>query len=303
MRRLPSHPLPILGIVLKLASVGVFAGMTVCVKFLGSSIPAGQTLFFRGLISVLILALIAWSTARLHLLKTRNWRSHALRSLSGTVSMFCLFIAITMIPLADLTAITFTAPMFLTVLAMVFLGERIHRLRWTALGIGFIGVIITIGPHLSFAPGASAGVIIALVNAVFSAIAMVFLRSMAGGEHAITITFYFSLTFMTCAALTAFQGWPMPTPTQWMLIAGAGLFGVFGQLLMTYAYRYAEASTIAPLDYSNMILAVILGYAFFDEVPSLSVWIGAPLIVGAGLIILWREYALKKQLSAPSAQA
>jgi drug/metabolite transporter (DMT)-like permease len=72
---------------------------------------------------------------------------------------------------------------------------------------------------------------------------------------------------------------------------------------MTYAYRYAEASTIAPLDYSNMILAVLLGYAFFDEIPSLSVWIGAPLIVAAGLIILWREYALKKQLSAPSAEA
>ena len=123
------------------------------------------------------------------------------------------------------------------------------------------------------------------------------------GEHPITITFYFSLTFMVCAGLTAIQGWPMPTPVQWLLIVLAGVFGVFGQLLMTYAYRYAEASTIAPLDYSNMILAVILGYAFFDEIPSLSVWIGAPLIVGAGLIILWREYSLKKQLSAPSAAA
>jgi drug/metabolite transporter (DMT)-like permease len=303
LRRLLAHPLPVLGIVLKLASVGVFAGMTVCVKLLGRDIPAGQTLFFRGLISILILALIAWSTGRLHLLKTRDWRSHALRSLSGTVSMFCLFIAVTMIPLADLTAITFTSPMFLTVLAMVFLGERIHRFRWTALGVGFVGVLITIGPHLSFASGASAGVVIALVNAVFSAIAMMFLRRMAVGEHAITITFYFSLTFMTCAGLTAFLGWPAPTPTQWLLIAGAGLFGVFGQLLMTYAYRYAEASTIAPLDYSNMILAVLLGYFFFDEIPSLSVWIGAPLIVGAGLIILWREYALKKQLSAPTAAA
>ena len=303
MRSPLSQPLPVLGIVLKLASVVVFAGMTVCVKALGSAIPAGQTLFVRGLISVLVLALIAWGTQRLHLLKTRNWRSHALRSLSGTVSMFCLFVAISMIPLADLTAITFTAPMFLTVLAMVFLGEKIHRFRWTALGIGFVGVLITIGPHLSFAHGASAGVLIALVNAVFSAIAMMFLRSMAGGEHAITITFYFSLTFMTCAALTAIQGWPLPTPTQWLLIVFAGLFGVFGQLLMTYAYRYAEASTIAPLDYSNMILAVLLGYVFFDEIPSLSVWIGAPLIVAAGLIILWREYQLKKQLSAPSSAA
>jgi drug/metabolite transporter (DMT)-like permease len=191
--------------------------------------------------------------------------------------------------------------MFLTVLAMVFLGERIHRFRWTALAVGFVGVLITIGPHLTFADGASTGVLLALTNAVFSAIAMVFLRSMAGGEHAITITFYFSLTFMVCAGLTSLQGWPMPTPTQWTLIVFAGLFGVFGQLLMTYAYRHAEASTIAPLDYSNMILAIVIGYAFFNEIPSLSIWIGAPLIAAAGLIILWREYQLKKQLSAPIA--
>jgi drug/metabolite transporter (DMT)-like permease len=298
-----SRHVPVLGIALKLASIVVFAAMTVCIKFLGSDIPAGQTIFVRGIISVVVLALIAWGTDGLHLLKTRNWRSHALRSLAGTVSMFCLFAAVTLIPLADLTAITFTAPLFLTVLAMVFLGERIHRFRWTALGIGFVGVLITIGPHLSFMHGVSAGVLVALANAAFSAIAMVFLRSMSGGEHAITITFYFSLTFMICAALTAVQGWPMPTPAQWLLIVCAGVFGVFGQLLMTYSYRYAEASTIAPLDYTNMIMAILLGYLFFDEIPSLSVWLGAPLILGAGLLILWREYSLKKQLSTPSSQS
>ena len=297
-----SRHLPVLGISLKLASVVVFAGMLVCIKYLGREIPAGQTIFVRGLISVVVLALLAWSTGRLHLLKTDNWRSHALRSLCGTVSMFCLFVAIAMIPLADLTAISFTTPLFLTVLAMVFLGERIHGFRWTALGVGFVGVLVTIGPHLSFTHGASAGVLVALSSAIFSAFALMFLRKMSGGEHAITITFYFSLTFMVCSALTAIRGWPMPTPAQWLLIAGAGLFGVFGQVLMTYSYRYAEASTIAPIDYSNMIMSIVLGYLFFDEVPTLSVWIGAPLILGAGLIILWREYSLKKQLSVPSSQ-
>jgi len=294
---------PILGIALKLASLVLFAGMTLCVKFLGRDIPSGQTIFVRGLISVLVLALIAWGTGRLHLLKTSNWRSHALRSMSGTGSMFCLFTAVTMIPLADVTGIAFTAPMFLTVLAMVFLGERIHRFRWTALGIGFLGAVIMIGSHLSFAEGASLGALAALGAALLSAIAMTFLRSMSAGEHAITITFYFSLTFTVCAAVAAIQGWPMPSAMQWFYIVFAGLFGIFGQLLMTYSYRYAEASTIAPLDYTNMIMAVILGYLFFDEVPSLSVWIGAPLVVGAGLIILWREYHLKKQLSSASSGA
>lgn len=294
---------PILGIAFKLASVVLFAGMTVCVKFLGSAIPAGQTIFVRGVLTIVILALFAQLTGQQHLLKTRNPRSHALRSLSGTVAMFCLFTAVTMIPLADVTAITFTAPMFLTVLAMIFLGERIHRFRWTALGIGFLGVLIMVGPHLTLAAASSLGALTALGAAFFSAIAMVFLRSMSGGEHAITITFYFSITFMVCAALTALSGWPVPTPMQWVFIVLAGLFGVLGQLLMTYSYRYAEASTIAPLDYASMIMSVVLGYVFFAEVPTWSIWIGAPLVVAAGLIILWREYHLKKQVSAPDVSA
>jgi drug/metabolite transporter (DMT)-like permease len=301
---------PVLGIFLKLASVVLLSGMTLCVKLLGPETPIGETIFVRGLISVIVLALIAWRTHRLHLLKTRNWRGHALRSLSGTISMFFLFSALTMIPLADVTAITFTAPMFLTILAMVFLGERIHRYRWSALVLGFIGVLIMIGPHLSLGSAQSldslqtAGSLAALGAALFAAVAMAYLRAMSGAEHAITITFYFSLTFMGCAALTVFfQGWPMPTLTQAFLIVLAGLFGVFGQLLMTYSYRYAEASTIAPLEYSSMIMSILLGYLFFAEVPMVSVWIGAPLVIGAGLIVLWREHFLKKQISSPSPEA
>jgi drug/metabolite transporter (DMT)-like permease len=144
---------------------------------------------------------------------------------------------------------------------------------------------------------------VALGAAMFSAIAMIFLRSMSGGEHAITITFYFSVTFMILAGLTAIEGWPMPTATQALLIALAGLFGVFGQLLMTYSYRYAEASTIAPLEYTSMVMAVALGYLFFGEVPRPSVWIGAPLVIGAGCIVLWREHFLKKQISPASSEA
>jgi drug/metabolite transporter (DMT)-like permease len=182
--------------------------------------------------------------------------------------------------------------MFLTVLAMLFLGERIHRYRWTALAMGFLGVLIIIGPQLSFARGDALGVAAAVSTAVFSALAMMFLRGMSsgGGEHAITITFYFSTTAMVCAALTALGGWPMPDARQWAVIVLAGVLGVLGQLLMTSSYRYAEASTIAPLDYANLLMAVGYGYFIFGEIPRFSTWIGAPLVIGAGLVILWREY-------------
>jgi drug/metabolite transporter (DMT)-like permease len=294
----PRHR-PVLGIALKVASLILFSGMTLCVKLLGKDTPSGQIIFARGVISVVVLALIAWRTGQLHLLKTSNWRGHALRSLSGTVSMFFLFTAVTLIPLADVTAITYTSPMFLTVLAMIFLGERIHRFRWTALILGFVGVLIMIGPHLSFGAQGSLGSLTALGAALTAAIAMTSLRAMSGDEHAITITFYFSVTFLICAALTAIQGWPMPTATESVLIVLAGLFGVFGQLLMTYSYRYAEASTIAPLEYTSMIMAITLGYLFFDEIPTTSIWIGAPIVITAGSIVLWREHALKKRISPP----
>jgi drug/metabolite transporter (DMT)-like permease len=285
------HHRPVLGVLLKLSSVALLSCLAACVKYLGGAIPTGQLIFVRGVFSVIVLALIAWRIDGLKILRTEKLASHAVRSLSGTASMFCWFTALALIPLADFTAISFTAPMFLTVLAMLFLGERIHVYRWSALAIGFAGVLITIGPHLTFG-GGSTGVLLALGAAVFSALAMAALRGMSGsgGEHPLAITFYFSLTTVVCSAVTAVAGWPMPTPRQWLFIGIAATFGVFGQLLMTMSYRYAEASTLAPLDYTNLLLAVSLGYYFFGEVPHWSMWIGAPLVIAAGLIILWREY-------------
>jgi drug/metabolite transporter (DMT)-like permease len=291
---------PVVGVFLKLSSVALLSCLAACVKYLGNGVPTGQIIFVRGLISMAVLAFIAWHFHGFQILRTERLRSHAVRSLAGTASMFCWFTALTMIPLADFTAISFTAPLFLTLLAMLLLGERIHVYRWTALAIGFIGVVITIGPHLTLG-GSSLGVLVAFGAAVFSAAAITTLRSMsgAGGEHPLAITFYFSLTTVICSALTAVGGWPMPTGEQWLFIIIAGLFGVFGQLLMTMSYRYAEASTLAPLDYLNLLLAVGLGYYFFAEVPHWSMWVGAPLVIAAGLIILWREYRRYAAVPAP----
>jgi drug/metabolite transporter (DMT)-like permease len=283
---------PILGIAFKLASVVLLASMAACVKYLGEGIPAGQAVFFRGVISMLVIAIIASRGDGLRVLKTRNWRAHAARSLAGAVSMFCWFTALRMIPFAQMTAISFTIPLFLTVLAMLFLGERIHWYRWTALGIGFAGVVIIVGPQMSEAGGSALGVGIGLAAAILAAFALMFLRRMSGHEHVLTITFYFFLTSTALAVLTApFVGWPVPSGSQWLLLGMIGIFGVLGQLTMTRAFQYAEASMVAPLDYVTMLIAVVMGFYVFDEIPHLSTWIGAPLVIIAGGIILWREYA------------
>ena len=291
------HSHPALGIAFKLASVVCLSGMAACVKLLGSGVPAGQTIFVRGVISMFVLTLIASRSGGLHLLTTRNWRAHAMRSLAGSASMFCWFTALTMIPLAQMTAISFTIPLFLTVLAMIFLGERIHVFRWTALGVGFAGVMIIVAPQLSGGSGNIPGIAISLLAAILAAFALLALRRMSGEEHALTITFYFFATSSTLAAISwLFIRWPAPTPTQWLLLGLTGLFGVLGQLFMSYCYRYAEASLVAPLDYVNMLLSVAIGFYLFSEIPLLTTWLGAPLVIASGAIIIWREYAQHKRV-------
>ena len=290
----PDHR-AIAGVGLKLISVASFASMAACVKYLGNAVPAAQVVFCRGVISLVVVALVAWRVGGLGRLKTRNWRSHAVRSLAGALSMFCWFISLTLIPLAQMTTISFTIPLFLTVLALVFLGERIHAYRWNALAVGFAGILIIVSPDLMSPSGSLAGVAIAMTAAVLAAFAQMFVRRMSRHEHALTITFYFFLTSTLLAAATlVLEPWPLPTAGQWLLLAMTGAFGVVGQLTMTYSFGYAEASLLAPLDYVSMLFAVALGYAIFGEIPGASIWIGAPLVMTAGGIIIWREYASLK---------
>ena len=205
---------PLLGVGLKLVSVFSLSSMAACVKYLGPSIPAGQVVFFRGIVSIAVVAAVASRTGGLRLLRTRNWRAHASRSLCGSLSMFCWFASLSLIPLAQMTTISFTIPLFLTVLALVFLGEHIRWYRWTALAIGFAGVIVIVSPDLVTPGGSALGVGIAMTAAVLAAFAQMFVRRMSAHEHALTITFWFFVTSTTLALATlAFGPWPWPTPT------------------------------------------------------------------------------------------
>lgn len=296
----PSHG-ALLGAGLKLISVFCLAAMAACVKYLGAAIPTGQVVFFRGAIALVVIAAVAWWTEGLGVLKTGNWRAHAARSLAGTASMFCWFISLTLIPLAQMTAITFTVPLFLTILAIVYLREQIHAYRWTALSIGFVGVLIIVGPSLADGEGSTFGVGIAVVAAVLAAFALMFVRRMSGHEHALTITFYFFVTSSIIALMTSIIApWSMPTREQWILLGLTGGFGVLGQLTMTYCYRYAEASLVAPLDYVTLLFAIAIGYYVFAEIPRVTTWLGAPLVIAAGGIILWREYVKLKRIRSAS---
>ncbi len=284
---------PFLGMLCKVVAMLMFAIMFAAVRWLGPHFPIGEIVFFRSLLGLPVIVVAAAFSGGLHLLATKRVDSHALRSVAGVISMFCNFTAYTLLPLADVTAIGFAAPLFIVVLAATFLRERVHVYRWSAVVIGFVGVLVIVGPEARMASGATIGVMFALTSAALAAVAMIFLRRMSAHEHSTAIAFYFMLTAAIVSLFTLPLGWNFPTGQEGWILLACGLSGGVGQLFLSFSYRYGEASLLAPFDYTAMIWAVALGYFVFGELPMANVWIGAAIVISAGLLILWREHRLK----------
>ena len=284
---------PFLGMLCKVIAMLMFAIMFAAVRWLGPHFPIGEIVFFRSALGLPVIVAAAYLSGGLHLLATKRVDSHALRSIAGVISMYCNFTAYTLLPLADVTAIGFAAPLFIVVLAALFLRERVHIYRWSAVVIGFLGILVIVGPEARMASGATIGVIYALISAALAALAMIFLKRMSAHEHSTAIAFYFMLTAAAVSLLTLPLGWNIPTGVEgWVLIA-SGLAGGVGQLFLSFSYRYGDASLLAPFDYTAMIWAAALGYFVFGELPMANVWAGAVIVIAAGLLILWREHKLK----------
>ncbi len=272
---------PFLGIACKLAATLFFALMFAAIRWLGPYFPLGEIVFFRSFLGLPVIVIAAFLSGGPALLSTRRIDSHALRSIAGTISMFCNFAAYIFLPLADATAIGFAAPLFVVILAALVLAE---------------------GPEGGASRSALYGALFALAGAGLTAVAMIFLRRMSAHEHSITIAFYFMLTSAAVALITALFGWNMPTGEQALVLIFTGLAGGIGQLFLSYSYRFSEASALAPFDYAAMIWAVALGYFLFGELPAPQVWLGGAIVIAAGLLILWRERRLGRDraLSSPA---
>lgn len=291
---------PLLGILLKVLATLAFTLMAILGRSLAGEIPVGEMVFFRA--SFAFLPLGAWMVIRgvsLHTLRTRHPLLHARRAATGVLAMFTYFSALMFLPVADLTAIGFASPLIVVVLAATLLGERVGAYRWSAVAAGFVGVTIMLLPHLSGEVQSGWGVMLALANAIFVAFTMIFIRSMSQSEPPLTIAFFFQLSCALISGITLAFDWVTPRLDQFAILAGIGILGGIGQLLMTTSYRHAAASTLANFDYAAMIWAVLLGWMFFAEVPVAEVFIGAVVVVGSGLFIVWRERQLGRQ-AAPA---
>jgi drug/metabolite transporter (DMT)-like permease len=298
-----SHPL--LGIGLKVAATFAFTLMAAIARHLGEAIPVGQMVFFRSAFAFLpILAFMALGGHGVATLATRHPLLHARRALTGVLAMFTYFGALIFLPLADVTAISFASPLIVVALAAVLLGETVRLYRWSAVAIGFVGVIIMVSPHLGqgFAQDSAAiGIGLAVANALLVAFTMIFIRMMTGTESALAITFYFQLTCTIVSALTLPFAWATPTYEQLLLLVLLGILGGVGQLFMTNGYRFAQASTLANFDYVAMIWAILFGWLFFAELPAGAVYVGAAFVIASGLTIAWRERQLGLRRAAEDA--
>lgn len=289
---------PLRGIALKLASVLVFIVMASLIKATAAHVPAGQAVFFRSLFAVpVIMAWLAWRRELSTGLRTTQPMGHVWRGVVGTLAMGLGFAGLGYLPLPEVTAIGYAAPLLTVVFAAMFLGEEVRAFRISAVILGMVGVLIVLAPRLSIAPGEAGtaealGAMLVLGGAVFAALAQVFVRKLVMTEQTPAIVFYFSVTATLLSLVTLPFGWVWPTPGEAALLVAAGLLGGLGQILLTSSYREADASLVAPFDYASMLFALGIGYVVFAEVPTLTMLGGAALIVLAGILIIWRERKL-----------
>jgi drug/metabolite transporter (DMT)-like permease len=287
---------PSLGIALVLAAHLAFTLMGALVRHFGQTMPVGEIVFVRSFFALIpLLAMLVWRGELGSALRTKSPGAHFFRSVSGAAGMFLNFAALALLPLADATAIGFAAPIFTVVLAAVFLGEVVRVRRWSAVGVGFIGVLVMLSPYVGGAPpgaGTALGAFLALAGAFVVAVAMTQVRHLSRTETTASLVFYFSIICSLAALATLPWGWIAPTPREFALMVVMGFLGGIGQMLITESYRHASASVVAPFAYSAMLYSIVIGYVWFGEVPEPIVLIGAAVVIGAGLFVIWRERRL-----------
>ncbi len=303
---------PLVGIAFKLASAFSFSCMGACVKMTAAisgpmNFPVGQIVFSRSFFA--LLPLFAWLAATRALgtaFVTQNRPGHIRRGLVGALGMGFGFAGLSYLPLSDATAISFAAPLFSTVLAALLLGEVVRLIRWSAVLVGFVGVIVMLWPHLSadalLASGGSErarGAAFALAGALAASFALIEVRRLTWSETTGAIVLYFSLLTTVLGMLSLLGGafdpalaWVRPDARQAAFLVLTGISGGFGQIFLTEAYRRAPASLVAPFDYTAMIFAILWGYLLFGDWPGPLVLIGAGIVSASGIVVIWRERVL-----------
>ncbi|QIB35406.1 DMT family transporter [Ancylobacter pratisalsi] len=284
------------GIALQVCATFIFTIMSALVRIVSGRIPTGEIVFARSFFALFpLLALLAFRREISSAVRTANPVGHIVRGSVGVLAMSSSFAALALIPLADVTAIGFTAPLLTVALAAVMLREKVHVYRWSAVCVGLVGVVIMLSPHIDGGYGSGQGgmgALIALFGAACTAVAMIQVRRLTSTETTAAIVFYFQALAAVAGLATAAWGWVLPDAGDALMLLSIGILGGIGQILLTESYRHAPASVVAPFTYSAMLWSLLLGFILFSEIPPLTVLAGAVIVIGAGLFVIWREQRL-----------
>lgn len=293
---------PLLALLMRLAGIAGFALMAALIKLAAETgIHLAELLFWRQLVSLPILLAWAMLTGGIAQLGTDRPRAHGVRAAYGIVGMVLNFGGVILLPLAEATTLGFTAPMFAVVLSIVLLKESVGVWRWSAVAAGFVGIVIIAQPGGGHLP--LMGAAVALGGAFMIALIAIQIRDLSRTETPLVIVFWFSVASLIVTF--PFMLWfrePL-SAQQWWLVIGIGLAGTWGQVLVTMALRLGKVSSVIVMDYSSIVWATLFGWLFFATLPAVTTWIGAPLVVLAGLIISWREHYLAKRAFVDQRQA
>jgi drug/metabolite transporter (DMT)-like permease len=288
--------------------------MSAGLKIVSARYPTGEIVFFRSFFAMIpLFAWLVWRGDLVNAVRTDNVKGHFVRGFIGTLSMSLSFSALSYLPLHDSIAIGYASPLIVVILAAFILKEQIRIYRWSAVGVGFIGVIIMLTPYLNapflsgeLTAGPTIGAGLALLAAFTAAFATIQVRRLTTTEKTGAIVFYFFLMSSGLALCTVAFGWHLPPRDDFLLFLFAGILGGIGQILLTQSYRHADTSIIAPFEYTTMIWALLFGWFVFGDLPGRTVVIGGIIVAAAGLFVVWREHQLGlvrvKELSAASQQ-
>lgn len=301
MHAAPRHR-PLLALLIRLGAIAGLATMSALIKLASErGIHLLEIMFWRQFLTIPIAISWVLATSGLGSLATSRPRTHFMRGLYGTVGMVLNFGAVILLPLAEATTLNFTAPIWAVILASLLLKEKIGIWRWSAVILGFAGIVIIAQPSDGHIP--VFGALVALGGAFMVALISIQIADLNRTDKPLTIVFYFALfsTLITAPALP-FVISPHDG-TDLLLLLGIGLSGAAGQLMLTAALRFGPVASVIVMDYSSLFWATLYGWLLFSMLPPASTWLGAPLVVVAGLVIAWREHRLARSLRRDIPQA
>lgn len=305
---------PVKGVLCVMAGIAIFSIQDVIIKSISGSYPVHQIVFFRSLVALPLLLVIAQIDGGLPQLRTRRPWAHILRGCAMLGSYTTYYLAIAALPLANAVALFFVAPLMITALSHFVLGEKAQLRRWLAVATGFVGVLVMTRPGGGTLEPA---VLLAVLAALFYAISVIATRRLGATESGASLAFSVTLVYAGANGLLGvwlgdgalardghasleflLRAWLLPDWTDFALMAACGVIAAFGFYFLSQAYRLARATSVAPFEYIGLPLAALWGFLFWREVPDLSTLFGVVLIVGSGLYVLHRESVRGRRVTA-----